>query len=205
MEMATVKDILDAIERVDLERPWPQIGESLLPVLQRRRPLPPGGDPPLRRRYPPGIEVGFGMDIGPAFMHVTDRLIEGWGVTVVEVADRAVSNVRTLAAGKDIHALFCDSVDGIPTRAFQSREGWASTLVLLPNEFGRRFGDDPALVLVPMRDVIFTMPIDTNRDLAGWFLDDLRSMDPNALEVPLLAWTAGAFRFDAGLAAPADA
>ncbi|MDQ3688699.1 MAG: hypothetical protein M3406_01415, partial [Chloroflexota bacterium] len=54
VEMATVEELLDALERVDLERPWPHIGESLLPVLQRRRALPPGGDSPLKKRYPPG-------------------------------------------------------------------------------------------------------------------------------------------------------
>lgn len=203
--MATVEELLDAIERVDLERPWPQIGDSILPVLQRRRAMPPGGDRPLRKRYPPGIEVGFGVDIGPAFMYVTDTLLGGWGVTVAEVADRALANVHARAAARELHALLCDSVDGVPTRAFQSREGWASTLVLLPEEFRRRFGEDPALVLVPLRDVIFTMPFDTDRQLAAWFLDELRSMDPNALEVPLLAWTAGAFHFDVGLAPPADA
>ncbi|MBA3851500.1 MAG: hypothetical protein H0X59_03930 [Chloroflexi bacterium] len=205
MEMATVERLLDAIGRVDLERPWPHIGESLLPVLPRRRPLPPGGDRPVQKRYPPGIEVGFGVDIGLAFMHVTDKLVDGWGVTVPDVADRALTNLRTLAAARDVHALFCDSVDGVPTRAFQSRDGWASALVLLPDEFGRRFGEDPALVLVPMRDVVFTMPIDTDRELAAWFLEELRSMDPNALEVPLLAWTAGQFRLDVGLVPPAQA
>ncbi|MBA3627815.1 MAG: hypothetical protein H0W60_08780 [Chloroflexi bacterium] len=203
--MATVEELLDAIEHVDLERPWPQIGEFLLPVLQRRRALPPGGDRPLKKRYPPGIEVGFGVDIGPAFMHVTDTLLDGWGVTDTEVADRALANLRSLAAARGMHALFCDSVDGVPTRAFQSREGWASALVLLPDEFGRRFGEDPALVLVPMRDVVFTLPIGADRELAAWFLDELRSMDPNALEVPLLAWTGGQFRLDVGLGPSADA
>lgn len=200
-----MEELLDAIGRVDLGRPWPQIGESLLPVLQRRRPLPPGGDQPLRRRYPPGIEVGFGVDIGPAIMHVTNKLLDGWGVTASEVADRALANLQTMAATGGVHALFCDSVEGVPTRAFQSRDGWGSTLVLLPDEFRRRFGEDPALVLVPMRDVVFTMPLDTDRDLAAWFLEELRSMDPNALEVPLLAWTAGQFRLDVGLPPAAHA
>jgi hypothetical protein len=203
--MATVEELLDALERVDLERPWPQIGESLLPVLQRRRPMPPGGDRPLRKRFPPGMDVGFGVDIGPAFMFVTETLLETWDVTVSDVADRALANLRSLAAAKDKHALICDSVDGVPTRAFQSREGWTSTLVLVPDEFGRRFGTEPALVLVPMRDVVFTMPIDTDRELAAWFLEELRAMDPNALDVPLLAWTAGQFRLDVGLSPPADA
>ncbi|MBA2275887.1 MAG: hypothetical protein H0W00_04215 [Chloroflexi bacterium] len=205
VEFAAVEEILDAIERVDLKRPWPDIGESLLPVLPRRRAMPPGGDRLLWKRYPPGIEVGFGVDIGPAFMYVTETLLDGWGVTVSEVAARALGNLKGLAAARGMHALLCDSVDGVPTRAFQSREGWASALVLMPDEFARRFGEDPMLVLLPMRDVVFTMPIDTDRDLATWFLEELRSMDPNALEVPLLAWAAGRFRLDVGLAPPADA
>ncbi len=52
VEIAAVEEILDAIELVDLERPWPDIGESLLPVLPRRRAMPPGGDRLLWKRYP---------------------------------------------------------------------------------------------------------------------------------------------------------
>ena len=84
----------------------------------------------------------------------------------------------------------------MPTLAFQSREGWASALLLLPDQLARVFGDEPRLILAPMRDVLFGLPLDANREFARWFLDDFRDLDMNALDVPLLTFADGELQLD---------
>lgn len=188
-------EVMAAIEAFDLGQPWAEVAPSVLPVLPRRRAMPPGTDDRIRRQYPPGIAVGFGADIGPAFMHVTDTLIAQWGVTADELAARAVANVRERAQSRRHFGVIAESIGDVPTMAFQSREGWASTLLLMPDQFERCFGAEPRMVLAPMRDLLVALPIDTDRDLAAWILDEFCAVDPNALDVPMLAFADGAFGF----------
>ena len=59
-----------------------------------------------------------------------------------------------------------DGRDGIPTIAFQSREGWASALLLMPDALCRVLGERSGLVLAPMRDLVLRLPLDTDPELA---------------------------------------
>jgi hypothetical protein len=185
----------DAIERVDLDRPWLNVAPNVFPMLPRRRPLPLESDPPLRLSYPPGIEVGFGIDIGPAMLHVGAKQIERWGVTEGEVAAMGIANVLERSTSRRQFGLIQERIHGVPVTVFQSREGWASTLVLVPDELCRAMGDRPALLLVPMRDVLLRMPIDTDMELARWLLEEFVALDPNGLAVPVLALVDGKLRF----------
>jgi hypothetical protein len=195
VQMASVDAVLDAIEQLDLDRPWLKVAPHLFPMLPRRRPLPVETDPPLRRSYPPGIEIGFGVDIGPAMLHVGESQIERWGVTEAEVAAAAVGNVRQRAAARRQFGLIQERIQGVPVTVFQSREGWASALLLVPDELGRIMGDKPGLLLAPMRDVLLRMPLDTDVALAHWLLEEFVALDPNGLAVPVLALVDGVLRF----------
>ena len=193
--MASMEEVLAAIEMVDLDRPWAAVAPSVMPVLRRRRPLPAEADAPLRRIYAPGLEVSFGVDIGPAFFYIAPGQVSRWGVTEDEVAARGLANVRARAEARRQFGLIRDTVGGTPLMAFQSREGWASALLLLPDLLARVFGPAPALILAPMRDILFRLPIDAEQELALWMLDEFTSLDPNALEVPVLALVDGDLRF----------
>jgi hypothetical protein len=196
--MASVDEVLDAIESLDLDRPWAEVADDLLPVLPRRRPFPGGMDDPLHRPWPPGLDVTFGLDIGPAFLYVGSWALERWGVTEDELVDRALANVRRHSGARQMFGLIQELVGGEPLSAFQSREGWASTLLLVPDELARVFGDEPSLVMAPSRDVLLRFPIHVDPELARWLLDDFASLDPNALDVPLLALVDGSLSFVSG-------
>jgi hypothetical protein len=191
-------EVLDAIEAIDLGQGWEEVAPALVPLLPRRRPLPPM-DQPLTRIVAPGLRISFGVDIGPAFWYVVEKQLPDWGVTPDELADRALANVRSRAAARTQFALMHDTVADVPTLAFQSREGWASALLLLPEELARVFGDEPRLILAPMRDVIFALPLHTDREFARWFQEELCALDMNALDVPLLTLADGELQLDGGL------
>ncbi|MEO7118380.1 MAG: hypothetical protein ABIZ34_05340 [Candidatus Limnocylindrales bacterium] len=195
MTMASMDEVLAAIEAMDMERGWKEVAPSVLPVLQRRRAMPAGTDDRLMRPYPPGIPVGFGVDIGPAFLHVSDTMLATWSITADELANRALANVRAKAAARKHFGIITEPMVGVPTQSFMSRDGWASTLLLMPDEFERCFGPEPRLVLTPMRDFMLTLPLDSDRELASWMLEELVAEDPNGLDVPILAFVGGRFGF----------
>ena len=189
--VAPLHEVLAALESVDLDRPWAAVAPDVLPVLPRRRPLPSEADPPVRRTWPPGLEVAFGVDIGPAFLYVGEWALRQWGITLDELSDRAIENVRRRAASRHHFGLLRDAIAGMPLSAFQSREGWASALLLVPDQLTRVFGPEPCLLLTPMRDLVLQLPIDADTELAAWLMDEFASMDPNGLALPILALVDG--------------
>jgi len=60
-------------------------------------------------------------------------------------------------------------------------------------------GGEPRLIRAPMRDVIFGLPLDTDRKFARWFQEELCALDMNALDVPLLTFADGELQLDGGL------
>lgn len=181
---ADVHEVMAAIEAVDLEAPWEEMAPRLRPALPRRRPLPPGtGDLPTRE-FAPGIRTALGLDIGPAMLFVGHDQLAGWGVTAEQAFRRAVSNIRVRVRLRRQFALLHEPICGVPTVAFQSRDGWASSLLLLPEELGRVFGQRSGVILAPMRDLLLLMPLDVEPDLAHVVLEEFARVDMNALDVP---------------------
>lgn len=121
-------------------------------------------------------------------------------MTPAQVTQRAMSNVRERSMARAQFGLIHESMADVPTLAFQSREGWASALLLMPDQLARVFGDRPGLILTPMRDVIFQLPLDVDRDFAHWLQEELCALDVNALDVPPYAFLDGELRVDAGTA-----
>jgi hypothetical protein len=202
--MASIDEVLDAIDGLDLDRPWSEIAPLVFPVLPRRRPLPATPEAPIRRTYPPGLETGFGLDIGPALLHLGRAQLAHWGVGEDDVAQLALANLRERVAARRQFGLIHELVQGVPVTAFQSREGWASGLLLAPDLLGRVVGPDPELILAPMRDLLLTVPMDTDPEFARWLLDEICLLDPNALDLPVLALVDGELRF-APVPSPAGA
>ena len=61
-------------------------------------------------------------------------------MTVDGAFRRALSNVRVRVRLRKQFALLHETILGTSTVAFQSREGWASSLLLLPDELSRVLG-----------------------------------------------------------------
>jgi hypothetical protein len=182
---ADVHEVMAAIEALDLEAPWQEVAPRLRLALPRRRPLPPGTDDLPSRVYAPGIRATLGLDIGPAMLFVNETQLRHWGVSVDTAFRRALDNVRERVGRRRQFALIHEQIGGTASIAFQSREGWASSLLLLPKELTRVLGEREGILLAPMRDLILLLPLDAEPGLALLILEDFAKADMNALDLPL--------------------
>jgi hypothetical protein len=199
---ADVHEVMAAIEAVDLEAPWQEVAPRLRIALPRRRPLPPGTEDIPSRVYPPGIRATLGLDIGPAMLFVNDVQLKGWGVSADTAFRRAFENVRERVRRRRQYALVHERILDTPTVAFQSREGWASSLLLMPRELVRVFGQRDGILMAPMRDVLVLMALDAEPGLALAVLEDFAELDMNALDLPLFALLDGRLHQTVAVPAP---
>ena len=174
--------LLAAMNRIDPDRPWTEAREDILPMLPRVRPFPAPVEP-VRTMLPPGILVGFGIDIGPALVMVDATQLGRWKVGVETVAARALANVRDEAGRCDPAAVVRQSVDGVPVMALQTGAGIGASLLLVPETLPKFFGPGPHLLIAPMRDLLIALPAAVDHELAAWLAGEWEWLDPNHLHL----------------------
>jgi hypothetical protein len=182
-------DVLRAIERAPRGDDWPSVRELVVPVLPRVRPHPEGSPPPLQVLLPPGLLVGFGVDIGPAFLAVSREQLGILGISEAELVGQALANLIARAEQVEPGTVIHESFLGQPIVGLQTGRSIASTLVLVPDQLARLFGPVPRLFIAPMRDVLFGFPDDVDLEIPATLFVDIASQDPNALPSHI-------FRFD---------
>lgn len=178
---ASLDEVLRAIEAVPADLNWPTLADRVVPIFQRVRPYPPGQPEPLRILVPPGLSVGFAIDIGPAFLNVDAEMIERWSLTQAELLAQALDNLDRRMAGVSPNDVLDASIGGQPVRVLQSPTGCASTYVLLPASLRRILGSVPQQVIAPMRNLLISLPIEADREFAAWLFDEFAARDPNCL------------------------
>jgi hypothetical protein len=193
VDQAGLDEVLRAIDRLPIDLDWALIAPNVVPLLPRRRPMPHAGEP-LTVLLPPGIMTGFGVDAGPAVMHVGRETLGAWGVDAAEVAARALGNVRLRSESLRPRDLHRDAVDGIRIRVLQTGEGIASALLLVPDELVRLFGEADQWFIAPMRDLVVSVDGDADPAFVAWLDDELAALDPNALAVEPFVLAGGQLR-----------
>jgi hypothetical protein len=186
--------IFAAMNRIDPDRPWTKAQADVRPMLPRVRPYPFEIEP-VRIMLPPGILVGFGVDIRPALTMVDADQLERWGVGVETVAERSLANVRDAAAHCDPTMVIRESIDDVPVLALQTGAGIGASMLLAPETLERFFGPGPLLLLAPMRDLLIGLPASADREFAAWLAEEWESMDPNHLHL-------GGWLFESGAVCP---
>jgi hypothetical protein len=173
---------------------WEEIAEDVLPIFERARPFPFDLEPPAHVVVPPGVTIGFGIDLGLAFARVAAIQLEQWPVDLAGLTERALRNLRRRARHAADYDLVREPIGGIPTVVFQSRDGWASTVVLVPEAIERFFGSGPALFIAPSRDLLVGLPVDVDMEFATWLAEEFEAGDPNALRLEAFEWRDGTVR-----------
>jgi hypothetical protein len=173
---------------------WEDVAEDVLPIFERARPFSHEVEPPAQAIVPPGVTVGFGIDLGLAFARVAASQLEQWPVDLAGMTDRALRNLRRRARHARDFDLVREAIGGIPTIVFQSRDGWASTAVLVPEAIDRLFGPAPALLIAPSRDLLVGLPDDVELGFATWLAEEFEADDPNALRLEAFEWRDGIVR-----------
>ena len=202
---ATPHAVFRAIARVPADLDWATLRGNVLPIFPRRRPMPPQALDPIRVSMPPGVLIGFGVDIGPAYVHIHEDLLESWPVTIDGLTQRALANLRDRtrrARPRDVQAI---DLDHVTVRTLQTRAGWASTLLLLPDELIRIFGEEPQCFIAPMRDVLMSFPAGIDRDYLAEMNEEFAALDPNALALEAFLLRDGCLSCEPLLLEPARA
>jgi hypothetical protein len=194
---ATPEAVLRAMGSLPPDLEWEVMAPNVVPILPRRRPMPPHVGEPFRVTLPPGIPTGFGIDIGPAFLLVGESLLGSWPIGPAELVATALENLRVRMGPVRARDLLHQSFDGIPARTLQSGAGCASALVLAPDELQRIFGPEPQLLVAPMRDILISLPLDVDRGLAAWLNEEFASLDPNGLDLDAFVLEHGVIRYEA--------
>jgi hypothetical protein len=184
-------DVLDAVlaaaRQVDFDAPWASMAPMILPVVKRvRHPYPPEATP-LHIHVPPGIWTGFGIDFGPAFSHVTARMLERWEVDSATLLATALDNLRRLIVDQPPHVQSFE-FEGMELVGIQG-QGWGSSLLLLPEALRPILGPEPQLLLAPVRNTIIAMPEHVDADVAVGIWEAIAHGASDELEVDPLRWT----------------
>jgi len=175
---------------------WEHARETVRPVFVRRRPMPPGAEKPVTFRTALGVNVALGLDIGPAFLYVGAGMLDTWPVSGEEALEQALTNLRASVRAERYAEMEYGTVADVPVWWYQSHGGLASGLLLLEDELAQRYGDEPRLLLAPMRNLLLAAPFDADRELISWLRDEIAYEDPNGLDLPLFALVDGRLSID---------
>lgn len=191
---ASLEELLALVRGLNPDLPWADIESSLLPIFRRRRPMPGPSDMPVYLERPPGLDVGIGVDLGPAFLHVSAALLTEWAVTADDAFSRAIANVRERATMRRLEPVVFGEIAGVPCGWFQSGQSIGSALLLLPEEIEKRFGRDPQLIIAPMRDLLVSIPLHAGLEFAIALRESIAEEDPNCLDLPVFSLMDGQLR-----------
>ena len=192
---STTDDVLAALESSPLPPGWGQARDAVVPLLARRRSLAPIGEP-VSVDLDPGLRVGFAVDLGPVFLHVTGPLLRAWRVDVADLARQAIANLRARTQNLAPDSAVRARVGLISLSVLQAPDGWASSLVLTPDLLPRWFGAGPRIFIAPGRNLLVAVPPETDRRVAQWLRDELAAQLADALDVPPLLWDGARLRCD---------
>ena len=89
---AVLRGLIDRMD--DRGFGWDDVVDDVMPIFERARPFSVEVDPPVRTIVPPGVTIGFGVDLGLAFARVSVVHLAGWPVDLSSLAYRALRNLR---------------------------------------------------------------------------------------------------------------
>ena len=158
----------------------------MLPLLKRvRHPFPPDAAP-MHLQVPPGIWTGFGIDIGPAWAHVSRGLFRRWGIDEATLLGTALENLRRRVL-EEPPLVERATVAGASLTVIQA-QGWGSALVLAPDRLGAIIGPEPRTLLAPVRNALVALPRDVDIELAAEVWETFVETGADELDVDPLAW-----------------
>jgi hypothetical protein len=190
MDNDLFEQVLAAARKIDPIGPWSDIAPLVLPVLKRiHHPFPPEAAP-MYIQIQPGLWTGFGIDLGPAFSHVSAPMADRWGVDHATLLATALDNLRRLVTDEPplVHRFAHDGVELVSI----SGQGWGSSLILLPEVLRMHLGAEAKTLLAPIRNTLIALPDDVDADLAIGVWHALADGAHDELDIEPLRWTGSA-------------
>lgn len=140
--------------------PWGWAEPRIMPLLAGPH-LDRAGEPIVRGVVEPGCAVIFGLDLGGAFSLVDATVAERWECSPDQIRDVAMKNVRVRAARLTPQAVISGTLSGRIVGALEGHGGWAASMLLLPDQLMRLFGEQDQIFVAPGEALLLSFPIDT--------------------------------------------
>jgi hypothetical protein len=183
------------VKRMPKPMPWDWAAPRMLPILSGPSFDPPG-EPLIRFRSELGPMVQFGVDLGGAFVYVDEPVARRWECTAEQLMERALRNLGDRASRVQPTQVAFGVMSGRSIRILRDRPRWASSLVLVPDELFRLFGDHDQIIGTPTQSCLVSLPLDTPPHTVAEILIDfergtLRSLwlDQFVVEDRRLIWS----------------
>lgn len=187
LDPIVLRRTVDAFSSVDLGGSWDDLSPMILPLLKRIAHPFPAEAAPIHLRVPPGVWAGFGIDVGPAWAHVSRTLVDRWQVDAATLLGTALENLRRRALDEPPRV---ETITFEDTRLTVAQaQGWASALILAPDRLATIIGVEPRLVLTPVRNVLVALPEDVDVDLAVAVWEAFAQGCHDELDVDPMRWT----------------
>jgi hypothetical protein len=188
-DAVTLATLEERLRRAGPDAAWEDVRPLVLPVLARaHQPIGPGIRL-VRVRLPPGLWVGFGVDLGPAFTHVGADQLARWAIDELDLVGAAMANLDR-RAGSDELEVASLVVDNTQVTAVQA-SGWGSSLLLAPATLSKIVGPEPQLVFAPVRNTILALPLEAPVDLVTTLWSALAEDEPTELDGDIYCLEAG--------------
>lgn len=183
-----------AIRRMPKPVSWEWAKPRLVPLLAGPT-IDPVGERLVRVVMDPGVAVAFGIDLGAAFPLVDEAVATRWECTAEQIREAAAANLGRRAAKLEPRIVRTATMSGHQIRLIADRPGWASSILLVPDELRRLFGDHDQLFAAPRRDTLLNFQPDIPSRVAGEIVVDFEAgatyplmLDPFCLEDGVLLW-----------------
>jgi len=175
--------------------PWDWARPRLMPLLAAPYFDQPGAAL-VRSILSPGITVAFGIRLGRGVLPYVDAPVaERWECTAQQICDVAVSNLERATAGIPAMWVTSGTLSGHIVQVLERPAGWAASVLLVPSELKRLFGDHDQIFLAIGHGRLISMPMGAPSHVARELLLEYESrelyplmLDPFALIAGELQW-----------------
>jgi hypothetical protein len=186
-----------AVRRMPRPVPWDWAKPRILPLLAGPY-LDADDDPPVRGISEVGCAVVYGLEVGGAFPLVDQRVAQRWECSAEQIHRVAVANLGARASRLPASTVRGGTLSGRIIRMVDREVGWASSLLLVPDQLKRLFGSTDQVFGAPGRSVLISLPLRTPSEVVAHILIDLEMgqtwplmLDPFVLLDGRLYWDSG--------------
>lgn len=183
-----------AIRRMPKPVRWEWAKLRVVPLLAGPM-IDPEGERLVRTVMDPGVTVIFGINLGAAFPLIDEAVAARWECSREQISEVATSNLEHWAAKLELGSVRTATMSGHQIRLIQDRPRWASSLVLVPEELRRLFGDYDQVFATPCQDTLLSFQPDIPSRVAGDIIVDFEAssthplvLDPFCLADGTLTW-----------------
>jgi hypothetical protein len=153
------RDFRRAASRMPKPVSWDWARPRLMPLLAQPC-IDMPGEERIRTVAPVGCAIEFGIDLGGHFPIVDRVVAERWECSVEQLWATALENLAKRASIVQPSVVQHAVMSGRAFRMLQAPAGCASSLLLVPDQVKRLFGDHDQVLAAPGRHTLLSFPLD---------------------------------------------